>query len=122
MRTPSIPLRFARQALPFLLFAAAGAIAAARPALAQGFLTVDRLSVEHCVEMGPCEWKLSCSVGGGKDEELVPNGAGAEGTEIEIGKRRPIDRFPVAVKCTVWEDDGWIGTSWKEVATGSVSV
>src|SRR5262245_44373702 len=115
MRTPTIPLRLARQALPFLLFSAAGALVAARPALAQeGFLTFNRLAIDDCAEMGPCEWKLSCTLGGGKAEELVPNGAGADGSAIDIGKRHSIDRFPVQVKCSAWEDDGLIGTSWKE--------
>jgi polyglycine hydrolase-like protein len=122
MRTPPISQRLARQALPLVVFCAAGALAAARPALAQGFLTFDHLAVEDCAESGPCEWKLSCKVAGGKDEELVPNGAGAEGSEIEIGKSRSIARFPVEVSCSAWEDDGWLGTSWKEVTTGSVSV
>jgi Polyglycine hydrolase-like, structural repeat len=122
MRTPPVSLRFARHTLPALALSAAGLFVPAHPALTQGLLTFDRLAVEDCSEMGPCEWKLSCKVGNGKAEDLVPNSAGAEGSEIEIGKRRPVDRFPVQVTCSAWEDDGWIGTSWKDVQTKTVSL
>lgn len=121
MRTPPNPVPRTRLVACLLAFAAAALLAPA-PARAAGTLLVDHFAVEHCEELGTCEWKLACKIGDEAPQDLIPNGIGGDGEKLAIDKSLPVPRFPVNVSCTLWEDDGFLGTSYKEVATGSLAV
>ena len=95
---------------------------AAGEAVAQGRVVITNMSVEDCKEMGSCEWKLSCKVGGGAETELVAGAVAASPAEVQLNKAFEDQKFPLTVRCSVWEDDGMVGASWGEPATGSITL
>lgn len=105
-------------AVLFTTLSAAGA----GEALAQGRLVITNMAVEDCKEMGSCEWRLSCKVGGGAETELVAGAVAASPAEVQLNKAFEDQKFPLTVRCSVWEDDGMVGASWGEPATGSITL
>ena len=89
------------------------------PARAQGRVTFTQLSIERC--KGTCTLKLSVSVAGKPAAELV-SGQGRTKDLIDIGKSLEVPTFPAEVKCTAVKDTGWIGTTWTQLGSGSVTL
>ncbi len=110
-----------KRVLPVLLFTGLFA-GGAGEALAQGRLVITNMAVEDCKEMGSCEWKLSCKVGGGAETELVAGAVATSPAEVQLNKAFEDQKFPLTVRCSVWEDDGMVGASWGEAATGSITL
>lgn len=94
-------------------------VAGAGAARAEGRIAISRMTVQSCRSMGKCHWRLTCRVG---KEEAVQEMQGVSRDTKEIGKMYDTPGFPVNVQCTTAIDDGWIGTSWKEVGKADVSV
>jgi len=121
MRTHAVlALMRTRVASAFLLSLLAGGalLGDPAPAAAQGRVTFDQLSIERC--KGTCNLKLSCSVGGKPATELL-SGAGRTKDLLDIGKSSEVPQFPVEVKCTAAKDTGWIGTTWTQLGSGTVT-
>ena len=94
-----------------------GAVAAQ----AQGRITVTKMHITSCEEMGSCELRLTCE-SGGKEVEMIPAAIATNPDTLPINKAIEVARYPVTVSCTLFEDDGWFGESWDEAAKGSVAL
>lgn len=93
----------------------------AMAAQAQGRITVTKMYITSCEEMGSCELRLTCE-SGGKEVEMIPAAIATNPDTIPINKSVDIAKFPATVSCTLFEDDGWFGASWDEAAKGSVTL
>lgn len=91
-------------------------------AAAQGRIHFAQLAVSDCNEIGSCEWRLSCQIGGGKPIELISAGLARGAEKIEIGRAVDVRSFPVKVQCKLEEDDGWFRTSWEDAGTATADV
>jgi hypothetical protein len=89
---------------------------------AQGRIHFSRLEVSDCEEIGTCEWRLSCQIGGGKPVELLAAGLARGAEKVEIGRAVDVRSFPVKIQCTLEEDDGWFGTEWEAAGTATAEV
>lgn len=91
------------------------------PAAAQGRVTFTQMTVQSCDEGGGCEWKLSCGPQG-QEAELFAGKEAKTKHSVTIDRGIDVKAFPVAIQCTVWEDDGIFGASWDKAGTGTVNV
>jgi len=95
----------------------------ARPARAEGRITFTQMTVEHCQRMvGTCTWKLSCSAGGAKADNLLNGAKGGTAATLPIGKSLAVPQFPVKAQCTAFLDKAWIGTTWVKVAESTSDI
>lgn len=91
------------------------------PVDAQGRVTVTQMYITNCEEIGNCELRLTCQ-SGGKPVVLIPAAIATNPETLKIGKQVDVAAFPATVSCTLYEDDGWFGTTWDEAATGSLAL
>lgn len=101
------------------LLAGGTLLGASVPAWAEGRVTFTQMSIERC--KGTCTLKLSCGVAG-PPTELISGKQGRVKDLVDIGKSIEIRKFPAEVKCTAYEDTGWIGTTWEEIGSATVAV
>lgn len=120
MRTQAALLRPRFLGAILLSLLAGGALlGGSAPAWAEGRVTFTQMSIERC--KGTCTLKLSCGVAG-PPTQLIAGKQGRTKDLIDIGKSIEIKQFPAEVKCTAAKDTGWIGTTWTEIGTASVTV
>jgi hypothetical protein len=93
----------------------------AMAAQAQGRITVTKMYITSCEEMGSCELRLTCE-SGGKEVEMIPAAIATNPDTIPVNKSIEVAKYPATVSCTLFEDDGWFGESWDEAAKSSVSL
>ncbi|HVG08800.1 MAG TPA: hypothetical protein VNM67_13925 [Thermoanaerobaculia bacterium] len=93
----------------------------AMAAQAQGRITVTKMYISSCEEMGSCELRLTCE-SGGKEVEMVAAAIATNPDTLPINKTVEVAKYPATVSCTLFEDDGWFGETWDEAAKGSVSL
>ncbi len=93
----------------------------AMAAQAQGRITVTKMYITGCEEMGSCEFRLTCE-SGGKEVEMIPAVIATNPDTVPINKVVEVAKYPATVSCTLFEDDGWFGESWDEAAKGSLSL
>jgi polyglycine hydrolase-like protein len=101
------------------LLAGGALLGGSAPAWAEGRVTFTQMSIEQC--KGTCTLKLSCGVAGPLTE-FISGKQGRTKDLIDIGRSIEIKQFPAEVKCTAAKDTGWIGTTWTEIGSGSVTV
>ncbi len=109
-----------RRALPAALggLLLLGGAAGAR---AEGRIAFTKMKAERCEEGGACEWRLACRIGSGRDQEIVA-GEVVGASSLDINKTFDVQSFPVALACTLFEDDGWFSEAWDEVQKESISI
>jgi hypothetical protein len=93
----------------------------AMAAQAQGRITVTKMYITSCEEMGSCEFRLTCEAGG-KEVEMIAAAIATNPDTIPINKSVEVAKYPATVNCTLFEDDGWFGETWDEAAKGSVTL
>lgn len=108
-------------ALPLAAAVCATLLGGAGAAHALGRVTATQMDVVYCEEMGSCELRLTCQ-SGGKEVELIPAEIATNPATIKINKSIEVASFPVTLTCTLFEDDGWFGTSWDQAATESITL
>lgn len=101
------------------LLAGGALLGGSAPAWAEGRVTFTHMSIERC--KGTCTLKLSCGVAG-PATELLAGKQGRLKDLVDIDKSIEVKQFPAEVKCTAYKDTGWIGTTWTEIGSGSVTV
>ncbi len=112
-------------ALPTLPVAMlAGILLAGSAAQAQGGrVMVTKMFIESCEEMGNCELRLTCQTGTDKSAtEMIPSAVATNPQTLPINKALAPGKFPAKVTCTLYEDNGWFGVSWDEVATATLDL
>jgi hypothetical protein len=110
--------------LPAAVFAGVAMLLGGAPAQAQGGrVLVTEMFIENCEEMRNCEFRLTCQTGTDKSPtDMIPSAVATNPQTLKINKQlRPLS-FPTKVTCTLYEDDGWFGTTWDEAATGSLDL
>jgi len=91
-------------------------------AWAEGRITFTKLKAERCEEGGSCEWRLACRIGSGRDQDIIAGEEVIGASSLDINKSFDVQSFPVAMACTLFEDDGWFSESWDEVQKESISI
>ena len=89
---------------------------------AEGRIAFTKLKAERCEEGGSCEWRLACRIGSGRDQDIVAGAEVVGASSLDINKAFDVQSFPVAVACTLFEDDGWFSEAWDEVQKESISL
>jgi hypothetical protein len=115
---------------PALLFTLLFSVLLGLPgeARADGRVAFTKMAVEHCDKVfSVCTWKLACGVGASNaanaaNIELVSGAKMGTATSAVLDKALPVQQFPANVHCTLSIDNGWIGTTWKKVADGTLEV
>jgi polyglycine hydrolase-like protein len=119
----SVAMRAAvRPALLAVALCGALLLGGAAAARADGRIVFTTMSVERCGKLMGCTWKLACGWAGGAPATLLSGAKAGSPSNVEINRSVAVDRFPVAVSCTLWQDTGWFTTSWTKVGTGSMTV
>ena len=108
-------------ALPLAAAVCAAFLGGAGTAHALGRVTATQMDIIYCEEMGSCELRLTCQHGG-KEVELIEAAIATNPATIKINKSIEVASFPVTLSCTLFEDDGWFGTSWDEAAKVSITL
>lgn len=88
---------------------------------AQGRVTVTQMYITNCEEWGQCEFRLTCQ-SGGEPVVMIPGAIATNPQTLKVNKSIDVAAFPATVSCTLYEDDGWFGTSWDEAATASLAL
>jgi len=107
--------------LPLLLTAGA-LLAGPAGAWAQGRIVFTDMTIQKCEDFGACEWKLACAAGDGQPADIVDGASGKAARTVKLGNALDVQSFPVTLRCTLWEDDGVFGSSWKEAGEASVEL
>jgi polyglycine hydrolase-like protein len=116
------PLARPAASIPFLLLSLLlGGTLLGGPAWAAGSVTFNHMSVERCPESS-CEWRLACGVDAQQETELFTGADARTKYKVNINRTLEVRQFPATIHCTAWEDDGWFGTSWEKVGSGSLEV
>lgn len=108
-------------ALPLAAAVCAVFLGGAGAAHALGRVTATQMDITYCEEMGSCEFRLTCK-SGGKEIEMIPAAIATNPETIKINKSIEVASFPLTLSCTLFEDDGWFGTSWDQAATASITL
>lgn len=110
-------------ALPVTLLAGAMFLGG-QPAQSQGGrVLVTEMFIENCEEMGNCEFRLTCKTASDKDAtEMIPAAIATNPQTLQINKPLKPLAYPTKVTCTLYEDDGWFGSTWDEAATGTIDL
>ncbi|HEV7517639.1 MAG TPA: hypothetical protein VGR07_15170 [Thermoanaerobaculia bacterium] len=125
MRSQSVPAVARPVRRPALLFILLTPLLLGLPgeARADGRVAFTKMDVEHCDKVfSVCTWKLGCGAGNTASVELVSGAKLGTATSVALDKALTVQQFPANVHCTLSIDDGWIGTSWKKVADGTLEV
>jgi Bacterial tandem repeat domain 1 len=86
-----------------------------------GRIGFSKMAVDDCADMtGTCEWRMTCRIGGGTENEIFTSQPGAVAQDIELKSSFEVKSFPAKLECTLFEDDGWFGETWNEA--GKVSL
>lgn len=118
---PAVARSVRRPAL--LLLVGIALLGLAGEARADGRVAFTKMAVEHCDKtFSVCTWKLGCGVGDTASAELVSGAKVGTAASVPLDKALPVAQFPTHVHCTLSIDDGWIGTTWKKVADGTLEV
>ncbi len=116
-------LASALPALPAAMLAGALLLAGSAAQAQGGRVMITKMFIESCEEMGNCELRLTCQTGTDKSAaEMIPSAVATNPQTLQINKALPLSNFPVKVTCTLYEDNGWFGVSWDEVATASIDL
>lgn len=96
-------------------------VGAPAAAVSYGRIAFTKMAIDDCADnFGTCEWKLSCKVAGGADNEIVANQSAGVATDLELKKSFEVKSFPAKLECSLLEDDGWFGETWNDA--GKVSL
>jgi hypothetical protein len=100
----------------------AGALLAPAGAWAQGRILFTDMTIQKCEDFAACEWKLTCTAGGGQPVDVVDGASGKAARTVKLGHALDVRSFPVTLRCTLFEDDGIFGASWEEAGEASVDL
>jgi hypothetical protein len=91
-------------------------------AWAEGRITLTKMFVQTCEELGDCEWRLTCRAGGQQEVELVKGASARAGRTVDLNRGFDVGRFPVELTCTLFEDDGFLGEAWTKAGEASMDI
>lgn len=97
------------------LAALAGLLAGApAAAVSYGRVGFTKIAIDDCADtFGTCEWKLTCKVAGGADNEVFQQPGGVA-QDFELKASFEVKSFPAKLECSLFEDDGWFGETWND--------
>lgn len=121
MRTNAVGALARLSFLPLALVVA-GALLAPQAARAEGRITLTKMFVLTCEEMGDCEWRLTCRAGNQQEVEVVPGASAKAGRTVDMNRGLDVGRFPVKLTCTLFEDDGFLSESWEKAGEASIDL
>lgn len=98
-------------------------LAAPAGAAGSGRLGFTKMSVDDCADtFGTCEWRLTCRVGGGAENEIFTAQKTGVAEDVELKNSFEVKSFPTKLDCTLFEDDGWFGETWNEAAKATLDL
>jgi hypothetical protein len=111
----------ARPFLPLLGLLVAGTLFPGE-ARAEGRITLTKMFVQTCEELGDCEWRLTCRAGDQKEVELFSGAKARAGRTVDLKNGFDVGTFPVELTCTLYEDDGFMSESWTKAGEASLDL
>jgi hypothetical protein len=120
MRTNAVGA-LARPSLLLLALVVAGALFP-REARAEGRITLTKMFVQTCDELGDCEWRLTCRTGDQQEVELFSGAKARAGRTVDLKNGFDVGSFPVKLTCTLYEDDGFMSESWTKAGEASTDL
>lgn len=122
MRTNAVGALARPFLLPLGLVVAGALLAFPHAARAEGRITMTKMFVQTCEELGDCEWRLTCRAGDQQEVELVSGASARAGRTVDMNRGLDVGRFPLKLTCTLFEDDGFLGASWEKAGEGSLDI